>query len=239
MEASWNRGTPKSSIEMGFSIINQGSPMHGKHHILLWLRFLLLTYSLRCGFTYTWVTCSSSLSGHPSSSLNVHWAATASSNTRLRIIQVIRKDPKQATGRANRHWTKYNMINSRSKARRLGDIAPQVFMKSASDLDLNAARTWNAQFQTSQQNFSIYLNHSKSTSLFASFVRRSWEQCFSMFAGKKGVKGAQKRLSKQPFSKASNHGTGTTFLALRKSGIEGPGLLGLPICWRPSILLRW
>ena len=32
------------------------------------LHHILLTYSLRCGFTYTWVTRSSMLSGHPSSS---------------------------------------------------------------------------------------------------------------------------------------------------------------------------
>ena len=55
-EVSWNRGTPKSSIEMGFSIINHpfwGS-IYGNHHIPLWLRFfLLLTHSYT---TYFWHT---------------------------------------------------------------------------------------------------------------------------------------------------------------------------------------
>ena len=32
------------------------------------LHHILLTHSLHCGFTYTWVSCSSTLSGHPSSS---------------------------------------------------------------------------------------------------------------------------------------------------------------------------
>ena len=36
--------------------------------VFFFLHHIFLTYSLRCGFTYTWVTCCSTLSGNPSSS---------------------------------------------------------------------------------------------------------------------------------------------------------------------------
>ena len=38
MKVSKNRGTPKSSLEIGFSIRNHpfwGSPMYGHHHIII------------------------------------------------------------------------------------------------------------------------------------------------------------------------------------------------------------
>ena len=35
--------------------------------VFFFLHHILLTYSLRCGFTYAWAACSSTLSGHPSS----------------------------------------------------------------------------------------------------------------------------------------------------------------------------
>ena len=59
-------------VQMFKCLYYQLSFRHG--YILLsmlffFLRHILLTYSLRCVFTYTWVTCSSMLSVHPSSSM--------------------------------------------------------------------------------------------------------------------------------------------------------------------------
>ena len=80
VEVSWNRGTPKSSIEMGFPMITKsifGIPHLWKPPYPAMIAFSssYTTYfwhthydSLHCGFLYTWVTCSSTLSGNPSSS---------------------------------------------------------------------------------------------------------------------------------------------------------------------------
>ena len=74
MEVSWNRGTPQSSIEIGFFLQTRDPPfmettISRYDCLFFFLRHILLTSSLRCGFTYAWVTCSSKLSGHPSSSI--------------------------------------------------------------------------------------------------------------------------------------------------------------------------
>ena len=39
--------------------------------VFFFLHYILLSHSLHGGLTYTWVTCSSTLSGHPSSSKNI------------------------------------------------------------------------------------------------------------------------------------------------------------------------
>ena len=79
MEVSWNRGTPKLSIEIGnlLKTIRSRDPpfmettISSYDRVFFFLHHILLTYSLHCGFTFTWVTCSSTLSGHPSSSFTL------------------------------------------------------------------------------------------------------------------------------------------------------------------------
>ena len=70
---------PNHPLDMGFPIrtIHFRDPpfmettISRYDRVFFFLYHILLTYSLHCGFTYTWLTCSFTLSGHPSSSVFV------------------------------------------------------------------------------------------------------------------------------------------------------------------------